>query len=112
MPSRSPSIVFCCLICTYLTTGPSWVPPAAGKPNKARSPRASASSAWRLAVLPKNSKSEPSVIAVRIDSVLLSCSARTGTSTRSNRSSGTGLLTAGTDSAFRSPDSASCKISP
>ena len=50
-------------------------------------PRAAVSSACLLAVLPKNSTSESSVMPVRTGRVLRSCSARTGTSTRSKRSS-------------------------
>ena len=42
-----------------LGDGPSRVPPAAGKPNTARSPGAAVSSTCWLAVLPKNSRASP-----------------------------------------------------
>jgi hypothetical protein len=86
---------------------PPRVPPAAGKPNRTRLPSASTSCAWRPAVLPKNSTSEPSRMLLKAGSVLASCSERTGTSTRSNRSSAPGALTAVTGRTVRWPDPAS-----
>jgi hypothetical protein len=79
-PAGSPSIVFCWRISTYRITGPSRTPPAAGNPNRVRSPSAAVSSAVRPTALPKNSTSGwPG----SSGSVPGSWSRRTATSTRS-----------------------------
>jgi hypothetical protein len=104
LPFASPSIVFCWRISTYLTTGPSRTPPAAGKTEQG-----TPADRRRELGLPPGGVAKEQHVRVAghfrpgLGSVPASCSARTGPSTKSYRSPAVGSLSDGTQTCVRCP---------